>query len=345
MNILSDHQTHTNIYSMPKISLHNTKFHIHPAVSELLTPLNSIKRLLFVFTCILLIQPVLAQDQNWQLAVLGMAQDAGYPQAGCKKACCEAYWQGQNKKQHATCLGLLNISSKKAWLFEATPDIKDQLHALDTLGYELAGIFLTHAHIGHYAGLIHLGREVMGANKVPVYAMPKMKAFLENNGPWNQLVELQNIDIQRLVNNQPVALGAGMQITPTLVPHRDEYSETVGYTIASKGSSVLFIPDINKWETWDKDLANEISKVDYALLDASFFADGELPGRDMSKIPHPFTSETMQLLKNEPVDEKSKIHFIHFNHTNPAMFTSKERALVLSNGFNIVYEGMMFNLK
>ncbi|WP_456461793.1 MBL fold metallo-hydrolase [Reichenbachiella sp.] len=287
---------------------------------------------------------VLAQVNDWNLIVLGMAQDAGYPQAGCKKSCCEDYWNGVNPKQHATCLALLNEQSKEAWLFEATPDIKDQMHALDTLGYQLSGIFLTHAHIGHYAGLIHLGREVMGTKNIPVYAMPKMKSFLENNGPWSQLVSLNNIELKELKNEESVSLNRTTQVAPFLVPHRDEYSETVGYKITGPNQSTLFIPDINKWETWDKDLADEVNKVDYALLDASFFKDGELVGRDMSKIPHPFTSETMELLKDIPAKEKSKVHFIHFNHTNPALFDSPERTQVFEKGFNIVKEGQAIGL-
>eukprot|EP00957_Ditylum_brightwellii_P156501 11911053-Ditylum_brightwellii.AAC.1 len=60
------------------------------------------------------------------------------------------------------------------------------------------GIFLTHAHIGHYTGLMYLGREALGAVDVPVYAMPRMRSFLKNNGPWSQLVSLGNINIQNL---------------------------------------------------------------------------------------------------------------------------------------------------
>lgn len=298
--------------------------------------------LMVIFACVrkLPAQP----ESNWQLVVLGIAQDAGYPQAGCKKDCCAAYWTGENKKQRAACIGLLNTDTKKAWLFEATPDIKDQLHVLDTMGYELSGIFLTHAHIGHYAGLMHLGREVMGTRGTPIYAMPRMTAFLTNNGPWSQLVALENISLNALQHQQSVSLGGGLQVTPFLVPHRDEFSETVGYKITSPEASVLFIPDINKWETWDKSLVQEIKNANYALLDAAFFADGELPGRDLSKIPHPFTTETMELLKDLPLREKSKVHFIHFNHTNPALFDSPERRQVLEKGFNIVNEGQVIDL-
>jgi len=31
--------------------------------------------------------------------------------------------------------------------------------------------------MGHYTGLMHFGREVMGTNNLPVYAMPKMKTL------------------------------------------------------------------------------------------------------------------------------------------------------------------------
>lgn len=300
--------------------------------------------LLSLFISFIIVESQTQPIKNWQVIVLGMAQDAGYPQAGCKKSCCEAYWKGENPKQHATCLALVNTQSNEAWLFEATPDIKDQIHALDTMGYLLSGIFLTHAHIGHYAGLIHLGQEVMGTNNIPVCVMPKMKNYLETNGPWNQLISLNNIKLQELTNETEVLLKENTTVTPFLIPHRDEYSETVGYKITSSNRSVLFIPDINKWETWDKNLAAEIKTVDYALLDAAFFADGELPGRDMSKIPHPFTTETMDLLKDLPAKEKSKVHFIHFNHTNPALFDSPERNQVFEKGFNVVKEGMMIDL-
>jgi pyrroloquinoline quinone biosynthesis protein B len=79
--------------------------------------------------------------------------------------------------------------------------------------------------------------------------------------------------------------------------------------------SALFIPDINKWNLWNKDIINEVKDVDYAFLDATFFKDGEVD-RSMDEIPHPFMEETLNLFKNEPKDVKNKIYFIHFNHTN-----------------------------
>ena len=169
-----------------------------------------------------------------------------------------------------SCLGLVDPASGRSWLFDATPDFKDQLHILEAYA-PLSGIFLTHAHIGHYTGLMHLGREVMGASEVPVYAMPLKRKYLENNGPWSQLVELKNIKLIDLEADLPVQLTDKISVTPLKVPHRDEFSETVGYQIEGPEKNALFIPDIDKWDLWDKNIIEMVESVDYAFLDGSFY--------------------------------------------------------------------------
>lgn len=287
------------------------------------------------------------QSSEIKLIVLGIAQDAGFPQAGCDKENCRLYWEGKEERRHATSLGLIDHTSGKYWLFEATPDLKDQLHAVQKSAGTTAnpsGIFLTHAHIGHYTGLMHFGHEVMGASEIPVYTMPRMNDYLKTNGPWKQLVDFGNIALQQMSADSVVQLSENIKVIPFLVPHRDEYSETVGYRIETEHKSVLFIPDINKWDIWDKSIVEEISKVDYAFLDATFYDSDELPGRDMSEIPHPFVEESIQLFKDLPASEKAKVHFIHFNHTNPLILDSPERKEVESLGFNVAFEGMEINL-
>lgn len=279
------------------------------------------------------------------LMLLGVAQDAGYPQANCQKTCCKHYWDGAINPQEPVALGVVDPKSKKCWLIEATPDIKHQLHQLQIAGKsELEGIFLTHAHIGHYTGLMHFGREVMGANNMPVYVMPRMKSFLEHNGPWDQLVQLHNISLQEMQADSAVQLTDQISVTPVLVPHRDEYSETVGFVIHGPEKSVLFIPDIDKWDRWEKDIKAEVNKVDMALLDATFFANGEIPGRNMDEIPHPFVEESMALFQNEPDSFKQKICFIHFNHTNPLIFSDSIRQTVVNSGFQLGVDGRTIEL-
>lgn len=274
------------------------------------------------------------------LWVLGVAQDAGYPQAGCQKDCCRPVWAGEVKPKFVSCLALVDPSQNRAWLFDATPNFREQLHQLQARGLELAGIFLTHAHIGHYAGLMQLGHEVMGAREVPVYAMPRLRTYLAENGPWSQLVNYRNIVVQPLEADSTVRLPGDFRITPFLVPHRDEYSETVGYRIEAPGKSAIFIPDIDKWERWERDINQEIQRVDYAFLDATFYANGEIPGRNMSEIPHPFMEESMNRFDPLPAENRQKVHFIHFNHTNPVLRKDSEAyRAVLARGYKIATQG------
>ena len=235
-------------------------------------------------------------------------------------------------------------------MIDATPDFKYQLNILDEIAptnraLRLDGIFLTHAHIGHYTGLMDLGREVMGAKNIPVYAMPKMHAFLSSNGPWDQLVRLQNIKLMALANRQKVALTEQLAIEPLLVPHRDEYSETVGYLIHGPDKSALFVPDIDKWHRWNTRIEAVLAQVDYAFLDGSFFTNGEIAGRDMSEIPHPFIEESIARFGVLPANERSKIHFIHFNHSNPVLNkNSQARKIIIEKGFDVAEELAIFEL-
>lgn len=289
-----------------------------------------------------------AQADGAYLLVLGVAQDAGYPQAGCYKPHCLPGWENPRKRRGPVSLALVAAGHK--YLFEATPDLPAQLYRLErvapTRTHALSGVFLTHAHIGHYAGLMFFGHESMGASDVPVYAMPRMTRFLNNNGPWSQLVSFKNIQLRPLTHQTSVSLAAQLEVTPFKVPHRDEYSETVGFRIASSTHSAVFIPDINKWSQWSESLAEVVRAHDYALLDAAFFADGELPGRDMSKIPHPFVVETMALLDDLPRSERNKVWFIHMNHTNPLLNAdSPQTRQVEKAGYNVAREGVRLPLQ
>ncbi len=278
-----------------------------------------------------------------QILVLGTAQDAGFPHIGCKNECQLAF-KDPSLKRYVVSLALVDPKNKKWWLFEATPDMDDQIqyfHELTNWEYEYLpeGIFLTHAHIGHYVGLMSLGREAINASNIKVYALPRMREYLKTNGPWSQLVTLNNIDLVDCQADQKIQLNNSITVTPFAVPHRDEYSETAGFKIQTEVNGYLFIPDINKWELWERSIVEEVKKVDYAFLDASFYEDGEIPNRSMEDIPHPFVVETMNLFANESKDVKSKVHLIHFNHTNPILFDRKKRQEVLDKGFNLADQG------
>ena len=262
------------------------------------------------------------------ILVLGTAQDAGFPQAGCRQAECVRARTNPSLQRFVASIAIVDPRSGERWIIDATPDFPQQLALLDRLAparsnRDVTAIFLTHAHIGHYTGLVHFGREVMGSKRVPVFVMPRMDHFLRNNGPWQQLVELENISLQPLADGQPVRLNERLAITPILVPHRDEYSETVGFVVTGPSRSVLYLPDIDKWERWTS-IDAILSTVDDALLDGTFYADGELPGRSMSEIPHPFIVESLQRFAQKTAFTRAKIHFIHLNHSNPALDPASE---------------------
>lgn len=283
-----------------------------------------------------------------EIIILGTAQDAGSPQINCKKACCVDLYDHPSAERMVTSIGLYDASTDRTYLFEATADIAQQAHLLNLHKKATSfidGIFLTHAHIGHYSGLMYLGKEAMDAKAVDTYVMARMDSFLRMNGPWSQLVTRENIVLKRMVNEEKIQLSDSLSVLPFLVPHRDEFSETVGYKIIGPNKSALFIPDIDKWSKWGKDIVEEIEKVDYAFLDATFYDAKEINNRDISEIPHPFVSESMARFEQLPAEEKSKVVFIHFNHTNPLLDDqSNEFKETIHKGFDVARIGKRFKL-
>ena len=322
---------HRNNVSM-QLKLKNKKIHV-----------------LLLFS-LLLSFPVFSDTQEGvHVLILGVAQDAGYPQANCYKPHCMQGWEQPQLRRTATSLAVVDFDHHQKYLFEATPHLPDQLYRLNQYAsdqqHPLSGVFLTHAHIGHYTGLMFFGRESASTSELPVFVMPKMRAFLSNNGPWSQLVSLKNIALKPLKHAQNQILNHQLQVKPFLVPHRDEFSETVGYEIIGPNKTALFIPDIDKWNLWEKSIVEEIKRVDYAFLDATFYQDGELPNRDMSEVPHPFVEESMRLMKDLSAEDKAKVIFIHFNHTNPLLKEdSTAQQHMKEAGFRVAYEGMVVTL-
>lgn len=283
-----------------------------------------------------------------QLIVLGNVQDAGSPQLGCNKECCKDLWKNPDLKRKIISLGVMDHQNQKNYLLDASPDISYQLQLLqqeNKTSKIIDGVFITHAHIGHYTGLMYLGKEAASTQNTPVYSMPKLAHFLSNNGPWSQLVTQKNIVINEVENEKPVILSPNLKITPIQVPHRDEFSETVGFLIEGPEKKALFIPDIDKWGKWKYSITDFIKKVDYAFIDATFYNVKELDNRDISTIPHPLVEESMQLFNNLSPEYKKRVYFIHFNHTNRLLNPdSKESKTVIKNGYNIARMGDIVEL-
>lgn len=278
--------------------------------------------------------------------VLGIAQDGGFPHAGCVKECCTTAWSDPSIQRLVVSLAITDPESGKWYLVEATPDIKRQLHLFSELtggryNYLPEAIIITHAHIGHYAGLTNLGREVMNTKSIPVYTLPRMKDFLETNGPWSQLVKLNNISLTEVLPGGEVTLTEKITVSFFTVPHRDEYSETAGLNIHTPSKNYLFIPDIDKWERWDESIIAKVKAVDYAFIDGTFMSISELPGRNIEEIPHPFIVESIELFREQPAEVRSKIHFIHLNHTNPLLW-NRSLTAVDDAGMKVAVQGSYY---
>ncbi len=291
-----------------------------------------------------------SSQENVKIIILGNVQDAGSPQIGCRKECCMDLWKHPKQDRKVSSLGVIDNGLQKNYIFDATPDFTQQLqllmdHSAVPKKTVPDGIFITHAHIGHYTGLMFLGKEAMNSKAVTVYTMPRLKKFFETNGPWSQLIRLNNIAPYEMQNEVPIKVNSNLEVTPIQVPHRDEYSETVGFIIKGPHKKTLFIPDIDKWNKWKYNIAELIKTVDYAFLDGTFYDSEEIGYRNIEDIPHPFVVESMELFKNLSPEYKKRIFFIHFNHSNKILNQdSKQSKQVIEKGFNIARLGDEFEL-
>jgi pyrroloquinoline quinone biosynthesis protein B len=273
--------------------------------------------------------------------VLGIAQDGGVPHAGCRQALCVEARRDPGRRHPVASLGLVDPAAGKRFLIDATPDFAEQMEALGGIP---DGILLTHAHIGHYLGLAQLGREVLGARKVPVYCTPSMAAFLRGNRPWSRLVALENIEVREIEPGVEFALTPDLHATAIRVPHRDEDSDTVAFLVRGPARKILWLPDIDKWEKWDRRLEDFLADAALtAFVDGTFFSADELPGRSMAEVPHPLVPETMARVAPGSAGAR-RLVFVHLNHTNRLLWDVAAIREVEAKGFSIAREGQRIRL-
>lgn len=280
--------------------------------------------------------------------ILGIMQDAGLPHIGCLcPRCLTAV--NNNAPQYAACLGIVDRRTAPAavWLIDATPDIRRQLHLLHPyLGphperpnriRQPDAIFLTHAHMGHTAGLAELGPEGMAVKDLPIYASAGLIDVLQQTRLWRPLAA--NLTFNVLKAERPIPLAPNLTLTPIPVPHRDELNAgTFAFKLQGPSRSLLYLPDIDKWELWPQ-ARETLSGVDVVLADASFYSVEEIGGRS---IPvHPLIPETLTFFANLPC----QLVLTHLNHTNPVLDKgSVERKRVETAGVSIAYTRQLFLL-
>ena len=273
------------------------------------------------------------------LKILGTAQDGGYPHPGCFRDCCKKAWENSQKRRLVSSIAIVDDLLKKIWLLDISPDINEQLHMIGQ-DYTIEGIFLTHAHYGHYSGIYQLGLEVMNLKNIPVYAMSLMENFLTNNASINFLIKSENILINRITENNEIFLNSNISVSSFIVPHRNEMSETVGYRIKSSNKTIIYLPDIDSWKEWKYDILRLIKDNDILFLDGTFYSKKEIKSRNVKKIPHPSIEESIENFDKLELIDKNKIFFTHLNHTNILLDkSSTEYKKVIDLGYNVAEDG------
>ena len=287
--------------------------------------------------------------------VLGSVQDAGFPQVGCYTPRCDAgrALLASGHGRYVSSLALVEPQAERYYLVDATPDITRQLDLIDEPAFRrrardrrpFDGIFLTHAHVGHYAGLAMLGREGMGMKETPVYCTQAMGGFLASNFPWRLLIDQGHVTLRPLALDQWHRVDPLLEVQLLKVPHRDELADTVAFVFRGPDRSLLFLPDINAWTLWDKRVAEVVAGVDVALLDGTFWSLDELPGRTADDVPHPLMPQTMDALQGVVDGKQARVVLTHLNNSNPALDEGgPQQAEVSRRGFEIAREGMRFGL-
>jgi pyrroloquinoline quinone biosynthesis protein B len=190
-----------------------------------------------------------------------------------------------------------------------------------------------------------LGNEGLGIQDTPVYCTEAMAGFLASNAPWNYMVDQGRIVPTPLSLDTWHQLDEHLEVQLWKVPHRDEFADTVGFVFRGPSASLLFIPDINSWRRWDKDVADAVASVDVALLDGSFWSMEEMPGRRVEDVPHPLMTQTMDALQRVVDRRDSRVVMTHLNNSNPALDDGgRPQAEIARRGFEVAREGMRFEL-
>jgi len=288
----------------------------------------------------------------WEVVVMGSAQDEGIPRVTCTCARCHAARRNRSFARTGPSILLKNESLGSAVLIDASPDIRQQLDAyLPPLGLaHLSCLFLTHGHIGHYWGLCLFGKEGPDIRDLAVYGSAEMIDLLLNTPSIKYMVDRRNIVLNILRAGETVTLGTATRpdrsdeivVKGFWVPHRQEFTPTMGFQVTAGSRTMVYIPDV---DYWSESVLSIIQQSDIALLDGTFYSADELPGaKIVREVPHPPIESSMGRLKEIKNMSGCRIYFTHFNHTNPVILEGPEQEKVKQAGFELAYDGLRFFL-
>jgi pyrroloquinoline quinone biosynthesis protein B len=271
--------------------------------------------------------------------VLGTAQDGGVPHPGCACPRCDAARRDPRHRRLVASIAVEGATGKTL-LVDAGPDFREQTDLLAKATGRpppaLDAVLVTHAHVGHYAGLVFLGREAMHARAMPLLGTARMLAFLRANRPWAHLFDRGEVAPREVAPGQPIELD-GATVVPFASPHRAEDTDTLGLEVRGPRKTLVYVPDADRWAP---DLAARIRAADVALVDGTFFDAKELPGRNLAEVPHPLVADSVKALAGARGD----VAFTHLNHSNPLLGPDRNGTHPLPKGFRVLSDGESFDL-
>jgi pyrroloquinoline quinone biosynthesis protein B len=273
------------------------------------------------------------------ILVLGSGQDGGSPQLG--------HTSGVGPNRTASSVAVISPDGAIV-LLDASPDIRQQTISLMTSevfptdrSTPFDAVALTHAHMGHYAGLVHLGNESGDAKGVSLLATGKMHTFLRSNQPWRMLYQRGNV-VPDTFGLGAIRIDERMTIDALAVPHRAEFTDTVAISVRIDDAPwFMYLPDIDAWADWPGAEA-AISEHALCLLDATFSDPDELPGRSIADIKHPLVTDTVERFSH--LTGSTQIVLGHINHSNSLADIESEIAVrTRAAGFAVAHDGLVLS--
>lgn len=290
-----------------------------------------------------------------KVIVLGSAQDGGFPQWDCNCVNCQLSRSGELRFRLRSSLALEDDLGNII-ILDASPDLKHQVDVIGSSRQRIGricsdrvspidAILITHAHWGHVMGLLEFSA---GASfEVPVYCSPSVSSIIYASPVFRSLIDGDFIRIMEFKDNIPLEIvnyrgqKTYFKLEAFKVPHREDFTDTYGFKIFHKSSSITYIPDI---KVLDEEIIRKIDDTDFLFFEGTFYWDDELwrvskIKRTSKELGHIPIVESLLILRELEIDMK---YYIHLNHTNPVLRSgSDERRSVEDAGIKIVDDGLV----
>ncbi len=294
-----------------------------------------------------------------KVTVLGSAQDGGFPEWDCNCLNCRLSRQNALKFRFRSSLA---VESENGCIvvLDASPDLKSQISMLRPYSRRISeayagrvapidAILITHAHWGHIMGLLELSAGY--PFKIPVYCSHYVASIIRSSRIFKSLVDGNFIDIIEFGDGDVLDVvdwrgrRTGLKFEAFKVPHREDFTDTYGFKVFDKKSSIVYIPDI---KTLSNNILSRIEGSNALFFEGTFYWEDELwrisgIRRTSTELGHIPMVESLSILKELQVNLK---YYIHLNHTNPTLRSnSDERRTIEKAGLKIAFDGLAIEFR